>query len=279
MLAPTMEVMTTDATPQDREEPAAPPRFGRADLQVHTSHGDGMEDARELFERIELRGELDVIAITDHDDIRGALEARDVHSRSRYHFELITGIEVTTMQGHLLALWVDVPIRSFRSLESTVAAVHEAGGLAVVPHPFSALTRSIGRRSLERVLAIEDEATHPDGIELANPTSMGWDTGARARHLNATRYHLAETGGSDAHFAEAVGNAYTLFPGHDAASLRAAILERRTSGILDQGTPLREIGLRRLLLQQVRGLAVTPRKVLGPAAMRLRDRVRRGGLA
>lgn len=261
--------------PQPNTPNAAPPaqRFGRGDLQVHTSHGDGMEDAKTLFERIELHGELDVIAITDHDDVRGALEARDIYERARYHFDLITGIEVTTRQGHLLALWVDVPIPSFRSLEETVAMVHRADGLAVIPHPFSALTRSVGRRSLERVLAIEDASTHPDGIELANPTSMGWDTGARARQLNATHYHLAETGGSDAHFEEAVGAAYTLFPGHDAASLRQAILERRTSGVLAEGTPLRAIGARRLLLQQVRGLSVTPRKVLGPAAARLRDRL------
>jgi predicted metal-dependent phosphoesterase TrpH len=269
--------MTVEPLRMDRDEPGTPRRFGRADLQVHTSHGDGMEDARTIFERIELRGELDVIAVTDHDDVRGALEAREVHGRSRYHFDLVTGIEVTTRQGHLLALWVDQPIPSFRSLEATVAAIHRAGGIAVVPHPFSALTRSVGRRSLERVLAIADEDTHPDGIELANPTSMGWDTGARARRLNATRYHLAETGGSDAHFVEAIGNAYTLFPGRDAAMLRAAIVERRTTGVIDQGTPMRDIGARRLLAQQVRGLAVTPRKVLGPMAARLRDRLMRTG--
>ena len=257
---------------------AAPRRYGRADLQIHTDHGDGMEDARTIFERIELRGDLDVVAVTDHDDVRGALRAREIHAQAPYHFDFVPGIEVTTLQGHLLALWIDRPIASFKSLESTVAAIHAAGGIAVVPHPFSLLTRSIGRRSLERVLAIADPMTHPDGIELANPTSKGWDTGRRARMLNHRDYHLAETGGSDAHFAEAVGNAYTLFPGHDAASLKTAILERRTSGIIEQGTPLRAIGLRRLLLQQVRGLAVTPRKVLGPAAARLRDRVR-GGLA
>mgnify|MGYP006277168569 CR=1 FL=1 len=273
-----MVPMTHEPDRMDREQPSVPRRFGRGDLQVHTSHGDGMEDARAIFERIELRGQLDVIAVTDHDDVRGALEAREVHSRARYLFDLITGIEVTTRHGHLLALYVDQPIASFRSLEATCAAIHRAGGLAVVPHPFSALTRSVGRRGLERVLAIEDEAAHPDGIELANPTSMGWDTG-RARRLNAGRYHLAETGGSDAHFVEAIGNAYTLFPGHTAADLRTAILERRTSGVLEQGTPMREIGARRLVLQQVRGLAVTPRKVLGPAAARLRDRIRRGGIA
>ena len=250
-------------------------RYGRADLQIHTNHGDGMEDPRTIFERVELRGDLDVIAVTDHDDVRGALQAREVHAQAPYHFDFVPGIEITTLQGHLLALWVDQPIASFRSLEATVAAIHAAGGLAVVPHPFSLLTRSVGRRSLERVLAIADASTHPDGIELANPTSRGWDTGCRARTLNREQYRLAETGGSDAHFAEAVGAAYTLFPGSDADALRRAILERGTEAILDRGTPLRAIGPRRLALQQMRGLAVTPRKVLGPQVTRLRERFAR----
>lgn len=255
------------------EDSAAARRFGRADLQVHTASGDGMEDARTIFERIEVLGELDVIAVTDHDDIRGALEAREVHARAPYHFDLVTGIEVTTQQGHLLALWVDQPVRSFRSLEETVAAIHAQGGIAVVPHPFSLLTRSIGKRTLERVLAIADEATHPDGIEVSNPTSAGWDTGIRTVDANRARWRLAETGGSDAHFAEAVGAAYTLFPGRTADDVRQAILSRQTAGRRGAGTPLRQIGAGRLALQQVRGLSVTPKKVLGPPLGRLIEQV------
>ncbi len=243
---------------------AVPRRFGRADLQVHTAYGDGMANARTIFERVEVLGELDVIAVTDHDDIGGALEARDVHARAPYHFDLVTGIEITTHHGHLLALWVEAPVRSFRSLEATIAAIHEQGGLAVVPHPFSLLTRSIGRRTLERVLAIADTTTHPDGIEIANPTSAGWDTGIRAVEANRARWRLAETGGSDAHFAEAVGGAYTLFPGRTSEDVRLAILDRATSGRRGAGMPLRQIGATRLALQQVRGLSVTPKKVLGP---------------
>ncbi len=240
-----------------------PPRFGRADLQVHTAYGDGMDSARVIFDRVEARAELAVIAVTDHDDVRGALEARETHARGAYHFDLVTGIEVTTLHGHLLALWVDQPIRSFRRLEETVAAIHEAGGLAVIPHPFSALTRSIGRRTLERVLAIEDAATHPDGIELANPMMRGWDTGDRAARANRERWRLAETGGSDAHFVETVGTAYTRFPGRTEADLRRAIEQHQTAGVLLRHTPYREIGVRRLVVQQARGLAVTPRKVIG----------------
>jgi len=251
--------------------------FGRADLQVHTSFGDGMDDALTIFERVERHAFLDVIAITDHDDVGGALLARETYERTRerWGFELVTGIEVTTLHGHLLALWVDAPIPSFKSLERTIATIHEAGGVAVVPHPFSFLTRSVGQRTLERVLKLPAEQ-RPDGIEVASPLSKGWHAGERARRSNNERWGLAETGGSDAHFAETLGLAYTRFRGRTAEELRTAIEARSTEGVLQGSTPYREIGFGRLAHQQVRGLSVTPRKVLGPKVGALRDRISAG---
>src|SRR5690606_31816166 len=148
----TMTTMDRDARldPAVRAAGSPPDRFGRADLQVHTSYGDGMADARTIFDRIERLGLLDVVAVTDHDDVGGALKAREGLATGAYHFEFVPGIEVTTRSGHLLALWVDEPVASFRSLEATVEAIHRAGGVAVIPHPFSYLTRSIGQRRLER---------------------------------------------------------------------------------------------------------------------------------
>ena len=259
---------------------AAPPRYARADLQVHTAHGDGMDGPLTIFEAVERQAFLDVIAVTDHDDVRGALEAREAYERTRdrWHFELVTGIEVTTTHGHLLALWVDRPIASFKPLEATVAAVHAAGGLAVVPHPFSLLTRSVGKRTLDRVMRLPDAEQRPDGLEVANTLAKGWHTGERARVHNAGAWSLAETGGSDAHFVEAVGRAYTRFPvppgaASPAEALRHAIQERRTEGVLVGATPYRAIGARRLVRQQARGLAVTPRKVLGPKVAALYARL------
>ena len=248
---------------------AAPPRYGTADLQVHTSYGDGMAGALELFERIEACTDLDIVAVTDHDDVRGALEAREAHARGRYRFEFVPGIELTTRSGHLLALWVDRPLRPLRPLAETVAELHRAGGIAVVPHPFSYLTRSVGQRALERLLAAGDPETTPDGIEVANLTLAGRVTGAKARRLNRLHYRLAETGGSDAHFPEEVGTAVTVFPGHTSEDLRRAILERRTAGLAGTPASLRLIGPRRLAAQQFRGLSVTPRKVLDPPLRRL----------
>lgn len=259
----------SQATSTTWADGAEPHRFSQGDLQIHTAYGDGMADAAEVLDHVERLTDLDVIAVTDHDDVRGALLAREVHARGSYRFEFVTGVEVTTRSGHLLALWVEQPIPSLRPLGETVATIHRAGGLAVIPHPFSFLTRSVGQSALERLLADDDPETHPDGIEVANSSLAGRVTRSKALRFNGERYRLAETGGSDAHFPEEIGTATTLFPGHTAEALRRAIVERRTSGLAGAPASLRRIGVRRILRQQVRGLSVTPRKVLGPPLRRL----------
>jgi len=239
--------------------------YGRADLQVHSSFGDGMDSAKVIFDTTECSGFLDVIAITDHDDIRGALEAREVHARGGYSFDFVTGIEITTLSGHILALWIDEPVPSFKSLHRTIEFVHELEGIVIIPHPFSHLTRSVGYRALDKLMGRTDEIFRPDAIEVGNPTSMhkfaGVHSGRRVPGLNHERWNLAETGSSDAHFKEAIGSGYTLFFGRNDASLRRAITNNSTIGLVDNEFSFLEIGWRRLLAQQARGLAVTPRKI------------------
>jgi predicted metal-dependent phosphoesterase TrpH len=84
--------------------------MGKADLHVHTAFSDGMADARAVLEYVEAHTDLDVLAITDHDDVRGALKAREIWARGHYRFELVTGAELTTIEGHLLALFVEEPL-------------------------------------------------------------------------------------------------------------------------------------------------------------------------
>ena len=263
-MRPMMDTASTDDGP-------AIQRFGRGDLQTHTAFGDGMADALTLLDYVETCTDLDVIAVTDHDDVGGALLARELHARGNYRFEFVPGIELTTRAGHLLALWVDEPLPLLRSLAESVELVHRAGGLAVVPHPFSWLTRSVGRRTLDRLLDNGDPATHPDGIEVANTTLAGRVTGARALRRNRERYGLAETGGSDAHFLEGVGTAATLFRGRTAAELRGAIEARTTMAQAGRAPSMRRLGFRQLAQQQVRGLSVTPRKVIGAQIQKLRS--------
>lgn len=201
--------------------------MGRADLQLHSDLGDGLASPAELLAAAERAG-LDLIALTDHDDVRGSFVLRDLAARRDSPVEAITGIEVTTRSGHLLALFVETEIPMLRPLHETVAAIHRAGGLAIVPHPLSYLTFSVGERALRGLGARGDDLSLVDGIELRNPSYAGRVRSRRAAWLNAHVLRVAETGSSDAHHAALVGTAWTEFPGAGGAALRAAIAARRT---------------------------------------------------
>jgi predicted metal-dependent phosphoesterase TrpH len=200
--------------------------IGRADLQLHSDLGDGLASPAAILEAAERAG-LNVIALTDHDDIRGAFVIRELAARRRSSVEVVTGVEVTTRSGHLLALWIEDEVPMFAPLAQTIALIHERGGVAIVPHPLSYLTFSIGEGAL-RALHAADAKCRIDGIELANPSYAGRVRQRRAAWLNTRLLGAAETGSSDAHHAELVGTAWTEFDGTTAADLRRAIAERTT---------------------------------------------------
>ncbi len=234
-------------------------RRGKADLHVHTASGDGMASPRQILDYVEAETDLDVIAITDHDDLRGALEAREAWARGSYRFEVVTGVEATAIEGHIIALWVEEPLPSLRPVEEVLEAVHRQGGLAVAAHPFSWLTRSLSQKTLDRLIASGRDGVYLDAMETANQ-APGSRLGLRkAAALNRERYHLAEIGGSDAHFLKAVGSAYTEFPGHSADDLRCSILERTCRSVNGRHPSMLEIGPLQVLRQTWRGLLVTPR--------------------
>ena len=248
-------------------------RLGAADLQVHTRVGDGTASSEEVVRWAYEQSDLDLIAVTDHDDVRGGLEAQEVAARLGAGPLVIPGIEVTTRAGHLLALFpraLDSPpdVPPLRSLAWTIAAVHAQGGVCVVPHPLALLPLSVGRRALDRVMG-GDPYARPDGIELANPAPPARWCAAAARRHNRRRWHLAETGGSDAHFLEAIGSAVTRFPGRTSEDLCRALAAGNTVAELRGGPSLRAIGARRILRQQVRGMAATPRALLSRARRRV----------
>jgi len=237
--------------------------MGSADLHLHTSYGDGLIEPAELLEYVEARTSLDVIAVTEHDQIDAAARVRELHARGRYRFEIVVGAEITTLEGHLLALFIEEPVPSLRPLAKTLDLVHKQGGLAIVPHPMSPLTRSLGRHGIERVLRRAADGVWLDGIELANASPAGRLTAARARTLNEAVFGLAETGGSDAHFLPHVGCGRTVFPGRSATDLYAAIQLKAARGRLDASPSLREIGATALARQSWRALWATPRRVVG----------------
>lgn len=231
--------------------------MGRADLQLHSDLGDGLDPPEAILAAAELAG-LAVISLTDHDDIRGSFVLRDLAAKRASPVAVVAGIEVTTRAGHLLALFVEDEIPQFRPLGETVAAIHRQGGLAVVPHPLSYLTFSIGERALRGLAELGEGASFIDGIELINPSYAGRVRVKRAAWLNAHVLRIAETGSSDAHHAELVGTAWTEFPGEGPDDLYAALVARTTTAS-GRAWTLRE-HLRGAAQQQYRSMLRDPMK-------------------
>ena len=200
---------------------------GRADMHLHTLYSDGTMEVQALLDHVEQQTDLDLVAITDHERIDGALRARELHAAGGYHFELVVGEEITTRRGHVLALFLDERIPPLRPLEETIARIHEQGGIAIAAHPLAPLTPSLGHRSLLRLHRDPDPRHRLDAIEMLNPSIAGR---ARRPHRAALNelMGLAAVGNSDAHVLEHVGTGWTWFPGASAEEYRAAIAGRTT---------------------------------------------------
>ncbi len=233
--------------------------LGRADLHIHSLASDGVSSVAEILDHAERRAELDVIAIADHERIDAALAARAMSTARGLRVQVIVGEEVTTRSGHLVALFIEQRIRPWGSLKSTIARVHEQGGLAIIAHPLVPYPLCVSGRSIWRLLDEADPIFHPDGIEAFNPTTAGMRWGGRVPAF-VEQTGLAALGASDAHRAEDIGQAVTTFTGRTPDDVRQAIVARTTGW---QGTTY----------PWTKQLS-TFRRQMGKNALALRDEVR-----
>jgi predicted metal-dependent phosphoesterase TrpH len=195
-----------------------PAGHGKADLHIHSTYSDGIDSIPKILEYVEHHTDLDLIAIADHDDVRGAHEARELAARRGYRVQVILGTEITTRQGHLLALFIERDFPMLRTLRASVEMVYEAGGLVIAPHPLSKLTASIQEKTLLEVHG--DTPFH--GMETFNPSVAGRVSHTAVVALNE-RLRLPEFGGSDAHALSMIGLGYTYYPGRTIEDFRAAM--------------------------------------------------------
>ncbi len=187
-----------------------------------------MVTSRQLVEAARQAG-LAVLGVTDHDTMAGVPEA--VAAGQELGVEVVAGEEITTGglgKVHVLGLFLAGPVRMGMSVEDTIRAVHDQGGLAVLAHPFMpTYFASITPAALRRLLG----RTPVDGVELRHTALT---TPMRSRQLDQF-YDLhrnrmgAAIGSSDSHFgARDLARNVTLFPGSGAADLRRAMEEAST---------------------------------------------------
>lgn len=165
----------------------------KIDLHVHTCYSrDSVTTLKEVVAYSKKRG-LDGVAITDHNTVKGALKlkTRDIL--------IVPGIEVSTLNGHLLGINVTTSIPAKLGIEETIHRIHEAGGIAVAPHPTTFFKSPPSRR-----------ISSYDAIEVMNAASIPFPVFTYLSKRFAAGLGLPQTGGSDSHYAPEIGAAYTV---------------------------------------------------------------------
>lgn len=186
----------------------------RYDLQVHTDASPCSLAAPEIVVETAVSAGFDGIAITDHDTTEGVEAARAAAPEG---FDVIPGVEVTTTEGHLLALGLESPPLPGESSApgadplTVVDVIHERGGVAVLAHPFDRL-REHFETGPAADAPLHQLAEVVDAVEAVNSRCLREAYNDRAREF-AARLDLPTTGGSDAHFPMEVGRAYTVCEG------------------------------------------------------------------
>jgi predicted metal-dependent phosphoesterase TrpH len=188
------------------------------DLHCHTRWSfDGTMAPDRLVRAARARG-LDGVAVTDHGEIGGAEEARRAAGGDLL---VIVGQEIETRSGELLGLFLRERIETDDPIEA-IRAIHDQGGVAVLPHPF-ARTLSIEEAAARELDACEGfNARHAEVPFLEGPEGE-----ARVMPF-ARRYDLSLTAGSDAHFAREIGRGRTIVPASTLEEARDQILRGNT---------------------------------------------------
>jgi predicted metal-dependent phosphoesterase TrpH len=176
----------------------------RLDLHCHTRHSrDSLMTYDALLRRMDRRG-MDMVAITDHNTIAGALA---FHARAPER--IVVGEEIKTTCGELIALFLEDEVPPGLSPEETIARVHAQGALVGASHPLDRLRgEALGMENLELI------RRKLDFLEVFNARMTFSNDNRLAREM-AARWGLPGSAGSDAHAPSEVGRAYVDMPAFD----------------------------------------------------------------
>jgi len=192
----------------------------KLDLHIHSQYSeDAQGTPKEIIRSLQKKG-LQGMAITDHNNIKGGLKALEVAPKD---FIVIPGIEISSHDGHIIALNVHENIPRGLSAEETVDKIIDLGGIPIIPHLF----RSMSGIKKEKLKKIIDKIS---AIEVFNSCSVP-QTNLKTAKI-AKEYKLGGTGGSDSHHPDYVGYGYTIIDVNDynVDSILSEIIAKKTWG-------------------------------------------------
>jgi predicted metal-dependent phosphoesterase TrpH len=195
----------------------------RIDIHVHSSYSsDGTASPEEILRHAKKLG-LHGVAITDHNEIKGSLKLWK-ENKGREDFAVLPGMEVSSTEGHILAMGITEPVPRDLTPGETINKIRELGGVAIASHPYR-FWSGLGEETVR-------EAKF-EVIEVTNSRSLKKEN-IKANKL-AEELGCGKTGGSDCHSLKHLGNAYTEFqemenPSSDIDDILEQVRKGRTKG-------------------------------------------------
>ncbi len=183
-----------------------------ADLHVHSNYSkDSLITPKDLVYYAKKRG-LNAVAVTDHNQIEGSLKIA-----KEADFLVIPGMEVSSADGHIVALNLKELIPRGLTAGETVDRIHRAGGIAIAVHPYAWFKGS---------LASHVEEAKFDAVETLNANAFPFGRCKRKATEIAQKLKLPQTGGTDAHYGPTIGYGYTAIDSEPTVdAIVAAILK------------------------------------------------------
>ena len=197
----------------------------RFDLHSHTKYSsDGFLHPAKIV-KIAIKKGLNGIAITDHDTIKGGFEAKKYENDD---FKVIIGSEVLTSKGEIIGLYLHDEISS-NDFYDVLDEIKAQDGIIVVPHPFDTFRKSASLTSQDYKLV--------NSIEIFNSRCV-YNKFNQKAELFARKNDYGITGGSDAHFANEIGNAGVIIEDYD---IKKAIIKNNLKVYGKRSSPLNHI--------------------------------------
>ncbi|HEX2126990.1 MAG TPA: glycosyltransferase [Thermoleophilaceae bacterium] len=201
--------------------------FIHVDLHMHTDHSPDCATPVDTLLDTAKRVGLGAIAVTDHNEISGAIEARERADG----IKVIVAEEVKTAdQGEVIGLFIEEKIPRGLTLQETIAQIRRQGGLVYVPHPFD---RMHSVPDYEHLLDVVEDI---DAIEVFNPRVAFSAFNEEAARF-AAKYRIAAGAGSDSHVVQGLGSVKIRMRDFDGPeefleSLRDADIVRKRQSLL-----------------------------------------------
>jgi predicted metal-dependent phosphoesterase TrpH len=183
------------------------------DLHMHSYYSRCSRNKPEDILKAAKRAGLNGIAITDHHTMRAYPILKKLNKDK--NLEIISGMEIKTQYGDVLALYIKKEIKS-RDLFEVIREVRRQGGIIIIPHPFRIASWLRFRYPLEKLKG------KIDAIEAFNSRNFSHCNVVASKE--ALRLGIPQVGSSDAHMILDIGNGYTMFDG----DLRRALRNRKT---------------------------------------------------